>query len=508
MLYRADIIHLFNKMIKGPDGLGKDLPIYKEWEEFVKQIFRRCVRKVQERPELVVEMLFSKIPATTYYLEHGHDKEIYTRIPRPPAELEVKEDMDKNGQIGVAVSLLINQNKADHLGWVKKVLSSAAEERGAWEQEHDARKSAAQTSESAEQATSPLDDESIAPSIMVKPDNDERRVALFKDNKLRLLLKILGFSRMGLEEDPEASWIISSGLTSDQLREGERSIQQAEWEPPSFGEEKSAEDMVRTRRQRVALRGDTDDEDDGPDALDALDDEELFPAGGPTARRADALKELKQKRSRRKRTASEEPDDEEKERKKEARRLKELEKRRKVKSALFVHSSDEESDEEADKEFFAAEEERRKTTAGKITRAIISAQIHDTATKKRKSNTDAKKSRKRRKGSSQSQSDSEDDDLGLDSRSSSVEPVSRLRIISDDEGEASDTPLSSQHAARDAAREESAETAAPAAAKSSAADVDMEDADDDEDEDEDIPARKPARRSNVRAGFLVDSDSE
>ncbi|KAB2576510.1 Topoisomerase 1-associated factor 1 [Lasiodiplodia theobromae] len=497
MLYRVDIISLFNKMIKGPEGLDKSLPIFKEWEELVKQIFRRCIKKVQERPELVVEMLFSKIPATTYYLEHGHDKEVTTRIPRPPAELEVKGDLDKNGQIGVAVSLLINQNKSDHLAWVKKTLSSAAEERSAWEQEQAARKA---STESSGDQVAPSIEEDTAPSITVKPDNEERRIALFKDNKLRLLLKTVGFMRLGLDEDQDANWIIPPSLSSDELRESEQAIQQTEWEPPSFGEDKSAEDMIRTKRQRVALRGDTDDEDDGPDALD---DEELFPAGGPTARRSDALEELKKKRTRRKRTASEEPDDEEKERKREARRQKELEKRQKIKSALFVHSSDEDTDEEADREFFAAEEERRKKTAGKITRALISAQIQDTASKKRKSTAASKKSRKKRKGS---ESDSEGTHTGLGSRSSSEEPVSRLRIVSDDEEEeAVDTPLSSQHGSKDTAKEQPTEASASAAKTTQ--DVEMQEADDD-DEDEDVPARKPVRRNNVRAGFLIDSDSE
>ncbi|KAH7046053.1 timeless protein-domain-containing protein [Macrophomina phaseolina] len=502
MLYRVDILRLFQKMINGPDGLDRSLPLFKEWEELIRQVFRRCIKKVQERPELIVEMLFSKIPATTYYLEHGHDKELTTRTPRPPAELEVKGDMDKNGQIGVAVSLLINQNKSDHLTWVKKILSSAAEERSAWEQEQEARKAMTLTIEGKD--TLRHEDDAVAPFIMVKPDHEERRAALFKDNKLRLLLKILGFMRTGLEEDPDGSWIIPSALTSEELRENERSIQQAEWEPPSFGEDKSAEDMIRTKRQRVTLRGDPDDEDDGPDALDALDDEELFPAGGPTATRAEALKELKRKRSRRKRTVSEEPDDAEKERRRELRRQRELEKRRKIKSELFVHSSDEETDEEADREFFAAEEERRKKTAGKIARALISASIHETASKKRKSINNAKKSRKRRKGP---ESGSEDDGPAPESRSSSEEPVSRLRIVSDDEQEEdedSNTPLSSQHAARDAAKETSAEAASPAIKDRS--DVAMQDADDAEDDE--VPVRKAVRRGNVRAGFLVDSDSE
>ncbi|KAL0265326.1 Topoisomerase 1-associated factor 1 [Diplodia seriata] len=498
MLYRADIIALFNKMIKGPDGLDKALPIFKEWEELVKQVFRRCIKKVQERPELIVEMLFSKIPATIYYLEHGHDKEVNTRAPRPPAELEVKGDLDKNGQIGVAVSVLINQNKSEHLEWVKKTLSSAAEERSAWEQEQTARKAMAESS--ADQAVPSTEDDD-APSITVKPDNEERRIALFKDNKLRLLLRIVGFMRLGLDEDQDASWIIPPSLTSEDLRQSEQAIQQTEWQPPSFDEDKSAEDMLRTKRQRVALRGDTDDEDD--DGPDALDDEELFPAGGPTSRRSDALKELKQKRSRRKRTESEEPDDEEKERKKEARRQKELEKRRKIKSELFVHSSDEETDEEADREFFAAEEERRKKTAGKIARALISAQIHDTASKKRKSTAASKKSRKKQRGSGAG-SDSEDAGTGLDSRSSSEEPVSRLRIVSDDEEESVDTPLSSEKAAGNATKEKSPQ--APANGAESTRDVEMQEGDDEEDED--VPVRRAVRRNNVRAGFLIDSDSD
>ncbi|OJD40035.1 topoisomerase 1-associated factor 1 [Diplodia corticola] len=495
MLYRADIIALFNKMIKGPEGLDKSLPISKEWEELVKQVFRRCIKKVQERPELIVEMLFSKIPATVYYLEHGHDKEVTTRIPRPPAELEVKGNLEKDKQIGVAVSLLINQNKSEHLAWVKKTLSSAAEERSAWEQDQATRK--AMTEFSADQAVPSTEDDG-APSITVRPDNEERRIALFKDNKLRLLLKILGFIRVGLDEDRDASWIIPPSLTSEELQQSAQAIQQTEWEPPSFDEDKSAEDMVRTKRQHVALRGDTDDEDD--DVPDALDDEELFPAGGPTARRSDALKELKKKRTRNKRTASEEPDDEEKERKKEARRQRELEKRRKIKSELFVHSSDEDTDEEADREFFAAEEERRKKTAGKIVRALISAQIHDTASKKRKSTAANKKSRKKQKGSGTG-SDSEDAGTGLDSRSSSEEPVSRLRIVSDDEEE-SDTPLSSQHAAKDTAREKFAE--AQATTEKTTRDVEMQEGDDEEDEG--VPARRPVRRRNIRAGFLIDSD--
>jgi replication fork protection complex subunit Tof1/Swi1 len=90
-----------------------------------------------------VEMLFSKIPATHFFLEHGYDREVTAKIPRAPAELEVKPGMDQSEQIGVAVGVLINQSKSDALQWVRDVLTSAVEERKSWEDADEARKALA-----------------------------------------------------------------------------------------------------------------------------------------------------------------------------------------------------------------------------------------------------------------------------------------------------------------------------------------------------------------------------
>lgn len=143
LLCRVDILQLFHKMIKGPGGLDPESAAYKEWDEFARHFFRQVVKKVQERPELVVEMLFSKIPATIFFLEHGYDRELPTRTPRAPAELEVKPGMELPDQIGVAVGVLVNQQKSDALRWVREVLISATEERKAWEDSEEARKALA-----------------------------------------------------------------------------------------------------------------------------------------------------------------------------------------------------------------------------------------------------------------------------------------------------------------------------------------------------------------------------
>lgn len=169
LLCRVDIIHLFNKMMKGPRGLDPESPAYKEWDEFVRHFFRQVVKRVQERPELIVEMLFSKIPQTLYFLEHGHDREVFKRAPRAPAELEVKPGMEKYDQVGVAVGVLVNQQKSDALRWVREVLASAIEERKAWEDAEQARKElAAAGNPAGEAAPESADVEAPSPSSIRK----------------------------------------------------------------------------------------------------------------------------------------------------------------------------------------------------------------------------------------------------------------------------------------------------------------------------------------------------
>lgn len=134
MLFRVDIIHLLYNMIKGPEPLDKHLGMYKEWEELVKQIIRRCVKKIEERPALIIELLFSKINATAYYLEYGYDRQtISTGTPRAAAELDFKRiDLVLDEQIAVAVALLLDRNEQEHIDWVKGELSACSRERSAW----------------------------------------------------------------------------------------------------------------------------------------------------------------------------------------------------------------------------------------------------------------------------------------------------------------------------------------------------------------------------------------
>jgi replication fork protection complex subunit Tof1/Swi1 len=141
LLFRVDIISLFHKMIKGPEGLHPSHSMYKEWDELVRQVLKRMFKKLEQRPELIVEMLFSKIRATLYYLEYGHEKQTVSST-RVPAELEVKPapGRDVSEQIGIVVAALIKDDKRTLVRWVLETVERAADERRAWEAEAMARR--------------------------------------------------------------------------------------------------------------------------------------------------------------------------------------------------------------------------------------------------------------------------------------------------------------------------------------------------------------------------------
>lgn len=349
---------------------------------------------------------------------------------------------------------------------------------------------------------------------VVKPDNEERRVAMFKDNKLRLLMVLVGFSRIGADNDPEASWIIPSSLKTSDLLEAVDLIRKFEFDPPTYEDGKTAQDFLRSKAAAArtsARKVDYDDDSDGIDHGSEEDRGEYAP-DGPTARQS-SKKILK--RRRRQRTPRE-LDDEEKDRRAEDRRQKELEKQRKVKSTVFVHDSDDEDDPDRDEEFFLREQALRESTSAQFRRTLALGSTEPASSRKRKSDGQGSNEKKRRKSPPKrrtgpfdtDESDAEDDDAGiLSSRASSHEVDNIIGTGSEqDEEDTTETPLSSQHAA---AHNSDNEHGLPGSLTITAKGQDTEMADvDDEDEEDTVPTVRRRATRTLRAGFIVDSDSE
>lgn len=138
MLFRVDIIHLLHKMIKGPEGLDPASKMFKEWDELIKQILRKCNKKIQERPELIIEMLFSKTSYSANFLRFGYEVQTVASKARAAAELEVKPGFEWEKQIGVVVGAMLDRNEGHLLEWIKSELSPAETERRSWEEANKA----------------------------------------------------------------------------------------------------------------------------------------------------------------------------------------------------------------------------------------------------------------------------------------------------------------------------------------------------------------------------------
>ncbi|KAI1347933.1 timeless protein-domain-containing protein [Xylaria sp. FL0043] len=504
MLFRVDIIHLFYNMIKGQEPLDSNCSVFKEWEELVKQILRKCIRKIEERPQLIIEMLFSKIAATAHYLEFGYEKQtLSTTQARPGAELEFRHIVERDQQVAIAVGVLLDKNLAHHIKWVKDQLSRAIEERKAWESAEKAT-SSVEPSEGAERPEDATSKE--PPLVSIRPDDDARRTAMFKNSHLRLLMKLVGFERLAptLDETPESSWVVPAHLSSEQLQDSLDLVNKAEFDPPTFEDGKLAQDQLR-RKTAPRKKAVFDDDEEGIDD----DDEILFPAGGPTNKKAadGFLDKPKKTRSRRRRSDAEPLTEEQLEENERARRERERAKARRFKSELFVHASDDESDdEERWAEFYANEERIRQKQKA----------IALDASKKTEDSTLGPAAEKR-KASALDLDDSDNDDDLLMIPSLASKELNGKAAVGDDEDEdddeedtsgTDDTPLSSTSQAESTSgakrRRLSKEPSPSVPPANKDEDQIMEDA------DEDIPASKPTqqRRPRARAGFIVDSSDE
>ncbi|KKA22034.1 DNA repair protein (Tof1) [Rasamsonia emersonii CBS 393.64] len=477
LLFRVDIMNLFYRMIKGPGALDSSKPIFREWEEFVRRLIRKLIKKIEQRPELITEMLFSKINSTLYYLEYGHEKQTISTGTRPPAELEVhpRAATTWDEKLAIVVAALVMDGRADLAKWISDVLDSAANERSSWEAGDEARR-----------AESP--DAFVAPNPMieVKPPDDTIRTAMFRNARLRLLMTLAGFERLGAEDVLGASWVVPSALRSSELRDIKAVIDKNIENPVSEVNGEDPRQQLRrkhTGESREAHRQTTLDVNFGSDSEgeDNVPDGPLFPPNIRT--RSNALEGLKKTRRKRRQA-----DDEEKEPLDEAvleeRRRKREEKARareaKIKSDLFIHASDEETDEEADSEFFRREEETRKAQAQRS----VDAPPRWTWTGTNDSDDDIQMMTSLMRSpsprpASTSQGDAEED----------TPPTS-----AEDDLDFDDNLAFNKHRYQESV---GIEKTAPAG---SGAGSDNED-------DADVPVAAPSRR-RMRAGFVLDSDSE
>ena len=525
LLYRVDIVALFYKLINGPEGMDNKNPMYKEWSEFTRQVFKKMFKKIEQRPELIVELLFSKINSTLYYLEFGHEKQTVAAI-RAPADLEIRPapGRDIKEQIGIVVTVLLKDEKTNLVHWVKEMLGKGFDERHGWEAEAESRRLDSIETAQKNGDSHPTEIDVGQPNyITVWPTSDDIRTAMFKNARLKLLMRLVGFELMGDEDALGASWIIPGILSAETLATSKEAIEQYEQTPwQSDIQDEDPEDLVR--RSRKQSKDQLDNEETQHDGF--LDDSEgeeefMFPDNPRKKRSNNVLDDLKAQRRKRKRGTGEEGEEEMDEelaaRRRAAREAALRDRRRKIKSEAYIRDSDDESDEERDRLFFEKEEEVRQKQQEAI-RKQMALGLGESTTK------DTRRGKKKQKQlpptiqSTQGieQDDDDNDSLMLDLDDHPNETASsqlqRMSATDEDSEEDESTPLSSQSSGMGKLVRKTDEmlraTSRPKNGPGGAAPLDGLQDEEVEENDlaKDVTPIIPRRQ--MRAGFIVDSDDD
>lgn len=215
------------------------------------------------------------------------------------------------------------------------------------------------------------------------------------------------------------------------------------------------------------------------------------------------------------------------ERLRESRRKTETAKRKMFKSDIFVHDSDDEENEERDRAFFAVEEERRRKAGASIVKALLSTNVDVGKGAKRKAAEVGEHGKRKRIRAVKAGNLDNDSDASQSSstRESSVVADAPKFGSEEDDGNSTETPVSPQHqlgsesenlfgkALGDSASSSGLESdrkgqeEGDISLRYSAETGNKATVSQDDDEEDDLQLPKHARRK-VRAGFIIESDSD
>lgn len=150
-MYRLDICELLSRMVNDEINIPRDSPTRKHLEDFVKHFTSSLTKALKKTPVLYTEvsslcsppdfkLLFSKLPSTIYYLQHGEDPvPTQPKRPRAAAELEVRPGRNREDQIAVVVAALLDDQKSEALDTIKTLFANAITEMRSWELAAEAR---------------------------------------------------------------------------------------------------------------------------------------------------------------------------------------------------------------------------------------------------------------------------------------------------------------------------------------------------------------------------------
>jgi replication fork protection complex subunit Tof1/Swi1 len=336
------------------------------------------------------------------------------------------------------------------------------------------------------------------------------RTAIFKNAKLKLLMTLSRFERLGVEDKVDATWIIPSAISSAQLKELQGTIEKqlaTIWTDANGHE---PEDLLRRVKTTAAYAEDDEPPRDGfVDDSEGSDNVEDFMFPDNVRSKSNGLDQLKKNRNKRKltrKTDGEPLAEEELVERRKAREQATLDRRRKIKSELYIRDSDEEMDDEENRAFFAREEENRKRQAQRVLAALSLGRTEESAVKKKRKSEGGEEAREKRRKSESKDERTDEDEMEMEMMGAECDSSPQKQAATtDDELDIEDTPISSQsQASHPEPDKQTPLQEIPQTRLNSSTLPKGQEAEDSEDE---IPMLATQRR-RVRAGFILDDSDE
>ncbi|KND02940.1 uncharacterized protein SPPG_02019 [Spizellomyces punctatus DAOM BR117] len=239
--YKLSTLELFNRILTDIRMLPSTKS-HKELYGFIKYMLAKFFKKAAKNPVLLVEVLFPKTKADCQRIENGGKLQTSEQLPSadkdlPVKEIEVKPGLTWSQEVQVAVALLLEKEETHLLEWVKESLLEAATMRVG--------------RPPADGGPELLSSEVSAESYDMKGSVPEKKEALKRNTRLRLLLRLLKLEEV--EELYDTWWRIPSSIPTADLFANREMI--VNFMQVGMEGSKPASEMVRKRRNKRKSSG-------------------------------------------------------------------------------------------------------------------------------------------------------------------------------------------------------------------------------------------------------------
>ncbi|KAK9434066.1 timeless protein-domain-containing protein [Lipomyces doorenjongii] len=115
LLYRLDFMLVLHRCLDPRVGISHSNSARKEVELFMNHYVRKLAKALVERPALYVELLFTKMPDTLFFLKYGHDEEKHLKRKREKTKLAGDRNRESGSEDDHAMSIIDDRSDNDNV---------------------------------------------------------------------------------------------------------------------------------------------------------------------------------------------------------------------------------------------------------------------------------------------------------------------------------------------------------------------------------------------------------